>query len=49
MRAVHVTRFGGPDVLDVGVLPDPTPGECEQLFDISSCGVDHADTCHSQS
>jgi NADPH2:quinone reductase len=25
MRAVQITRFGGPEVLDVVDLPDPTP------------------------
>src|ERR1700710_3080349 len=44
MRAVQITRFGGPEVMDVVDLPDPTPGDCEQLFDISSSGVNFADT-----
>ena len=43
MRAVQITRFGGPDIMDVVDLPDPVPGDGEQLFDISSAGVDHAD------
>jgi NADPH2:quinone reductase len=30
--------------MDVVDLPDPTPGEGEQLFDISACGVNYADT-----
>jgi hypothetical protein len=46
MRAVQITRFGGPEVMDVVDLPDPTPGEGEQLFDISSSGVNFADTHH---
>jgi len=46
MRAVQITRFGGPQVLDVVDLPDPVPGEGEQLFDISSTGVNFADTHH---
>jgi NADPH:quinone reductase-like Zn-dependent oxidoreductase len=46
MRAVQITRFGGPEVMDVVELPDPVPGEGEQLFDISSCGVNFADTHH---
>jgi hypothetical protein len=46
MRAVQITRFGGPEVLDVVDLPDPTPGKGEQLFDISSSGVNFADTHH---
>jgi len=36
MRAVQITRFGGPEVMDV----------VERLFDISSSGVDFADTHH---
>ncbi|WP_138758992.1 Zn-dependent oxidoreductase [Modestobacter altitudinis] len=44
MRAVQITRFGGPEVMDVVDLSDPTPGDGEQLFDVSSSGVDFADT-----
>ena len=44
MRAVQITRFGGPEVLDVVDLPDPVPADGEQLFDISSSGVNFADT-----
>src|SRR4051794_31411730 len=44
MRAVQITRFGGPKVMDVVDLPDPVPGDGEQLFDISSSGVNFADT-----
>ncbi|MCU1607759.1 MAG: Zn-dependent oxidoreductase, NADPH:quinone reductase [Modestobacter sp.] len=44
MRAVQITRFGGPEVMDVVDLPDPVPGNGEQLFDISSSGVNFADT-----
>ena len=46
MRAVQITRFGGPEVLDVVDLPDPVPGDGEQLYDISSSGVNFADTHH---
>ena len=46
MRAVQITRFGGPEVLDVVDLPDPTPGEGQQLFDVSTAGVNYADTHH---
>jgi NADPH2:quinone reductase len=41
---VQITRFGGPEVMDVVNLPDPVPGDGEQLFDISSSGVSLADT-----
>jgi NADPH2:quinone reductase len=44
MRAVQITRFGGPEVLDVVDLPDPVPGDGEQLYDVSACGVNFADT-----
>ena len=46
MRAVQITRFGGREVLDVVDLPDPTPGEGQQLFDVSTGGVNCADTHH---
>lgn len=44
MRAVQITRFGGPEVLDVVDLPDPAPGEGQQLFDVSTAGINFADT-----
>ncbi len=49
MRAVQITRFGGPEVLDVVDLPDPTPGEGQQLFHVSTAGVNYADTHHALS
>ena len=49
MRAVQIARFGGPEVLDVVDLPDPTPGEDQQLFDVSTAGVNFADTHHLMS
>jgi NADPH2:quinone reductase len=44
MRAVQITRFGGPEVMDVVDLPDPTPGPGQQLYEVSSAGVNFADT-----
>src|SRR3712207_6460818 len=44
MRAVQITRFGGPEVMDVVDLPDPVPGDGGQLFDVSTAGVNYADT-----
>jgi NADPH:quinone reductase-like Zn-dependent oxidoreductase len=46
MRAVQITRFGGPEVLDVVDVPEPTPGEGQKLYDVSTAGVNHADTHH---
>jgi NADPH2:quinone reductase len=39
MRAVHVTEFGGPEVLVPVELPDPEPGPGEVLIEVA-----HADT-----
>src|SRR5919199_1248522 len=44
MRAVQITEFGGPEVLTVVDLPDPVPGDGEQLYEVSSAGVNYADT-----
>jgi NADPH:quinone reductase-like Zn-dependent oxidoreductase len=46
MRAVQITRFGAPEVLDVVDLPDPVPGEGQQVYAVSSAGVNLADTHH---
>jgi len=42
MRAVRITRFGGPEVLDD--LPDPVPGDREQLYEVSTARINFADT-----
>src|ERR687889_2001378 len=44
MRAVQITRFGGPEVMDIVDLPDPTPGDGQKLYEVSSSGVNFADT-----
>lgn len=44
MRAVQITEFGGPEVLELTELPDPEPGEGELLVDVSTAGVNYADT-----
>ena len=46
MRAVQITGFGGPEVLDVVDLHDPVPGDGQQPFDVSTAGIDFADTHH---
>jgi NADPH2:quinone reductase len=35
MRAIEVTRFGGPEVLALRDLPDPVPGAGEAVVDVS--------------
>jgi NADPH:quinone reductase-like Zn-dependent oxidoreductase len=46
MRAVQITRVGGPEVLDVVDAPEPTPGPGQTLFDVSTAGLNFADTHH---
>jgi NADPH:quinone reductase-like Zn-dependent oxidoreductase len=46
MRAVQITRFGGPKVLDVVDIAEPEPGPGQQLYDVSTAGVHYADTHH---
>jgi NADPH:quinone reductase-like Zn-dependent oxidoreductase len=38
-------RFG-PGVLDVVDLPDPVPGDGQQLYEVSAAGVNVPDTHH---
>ena len=49
MRGVQITRFGGSEVLDVVDLPDPVPGDGQQLYEVSAAGIDFADTHHAVS
>lgn len=44
MRAVQITEFGGPEVLQLVDLPDPEPGEGQVLVDVATAGVNYADT-----
>ena len=41
--------FGGPEVMEIVDLPDPTPGPGQQLYEVSSAGVNYADTHHQVS
>ena len=46
MRAVQITCFGGPEVLEIVDVPEPTPGPGQQLYDVSTAGINDADTHH---
>ncbi len=48
MRAVIVSEPGGPEVLTVSDLPDPTPGPGEVVVDIAATAVNRADTLQRQ-
>ena len=44
MRAIQVRRFGGPEVLEMAVLPEPVPHKGELLVSVTGAGVNFADT-----
>ena len=45
MRAVRVTRFGGPEVLElVEDAPEPVVGEGMALLRVARAGINFADT-----
>jgi NADPH2:quinone reductase len=44
VRAIQITEFGGPEVLRPAELPDPVAGPGELLVDVTSAGVNFADT-----
>ncbi len=44
MRAVQITQFGGPEVLTVTDLPDPSPTQGQILVRVDRAGVNYADT-----
>lgn len=44
MRAIQITEFGGPEVLTLTDLPDLAPTHGRLLVDVSSAGVNYADT-----
>ena len=43
MRAVTASAPGGPEVLTVVELPDPTPGPGEVVLDVAAAGLNRAD------
>jgi NADPH2:quinone reductase len=44
VRAVQITRFGGPEVLEVVDLADPEPVGDRLLVEVDAAGVNYADT-----
>jgi len=43
MRAIHITRHGGPDVLELRSAPDPVPGAGQVRVRVKAAGVNFAD------
>ena len=44
MRAIQISRFGGPEVLELVEVPDPVPTEHVAVLDVRTAGVNYADT-----
>jgi NADPH2:quinone reductase len=44
MKAIQITQFGGPDVMQLVDLPDPVASDGEELIDVSCIGINYADT-----
>ncbi len=44
MKAIQISEFGGPEVLRLADLPDPVAPEGLEVVDVSSAGVNYADT-----
>lgn len=48
MKALYLERFGSPEVLRFGELPDPAPGEGEVLVRTEAIGLNFADVYRRQ-
>jgi NADPH:quinone reductase len=48
MRAIVISKYGGPEVLDETELPDPVPAEGEVLIRVKAFGLNHAE-CYFRS
>ncbi len=44
MKAVVISRYGGPEVLEIQEVPQPKPGQGEELVRVNSGGLNFADT-----
>ena len=46
MKAVYIEQFGGPENLQYGEMPKPTPAAGQALVKIAASGVNFVDTNH---
>jgi NADPH2:quinone reductase len=44
MRAIQISEFGGPEVLELVDVPDPSPTDGFDLIEVTAAGVNFADT-----
>ncbi|SDN86024.1 quinone oxidoreductase family protein [Alkalicoccus daliensis] len=48
MKAIQLSKFGGPEVLEYTEIEKPSPGKNEVLIKVSGAGVNYADTMRRQ-
>jgi putative PIG3 family NAD(P)H quinone oxidoreductase len=48
VRAITISQYGGPEVLQLTEQPDPTPGAGEVLIDVAATAVNRADLLQRQ-
>src|SRR5258708_4963201 len=48
MKALVITRLGGPEVLEVQQVPDPQPGPDQTLMHVEAVGLNFADLMTAQ-
>jgi putative PIG3 family NAD(P)H quinone oxidoreductase len=48
VRAITITQYGGPEVLQLSEQPDPTPDRGEVLIDVAATAVNRADLLQRQ-
>ncbi len=48
MKAIVISRLGGPEVLEVGEVPDPVPGTGMEVVRVEAGGVNFADIITAQ-
>lgn len=48
MRAITISRPGGPEVLTVSEVEEPTPGPHEVVIDVAAAGVNRADVAQRE-
>ena len=48
MRAIQVTEFGGPEVLQLAEVPEPEASDGLTPVEVTSAGINYADTHHAE-
>ena len=43
MKAAYISRHGDPEAVEIGELPDPTPGEGEVIVEVRAVALNHLD------